>query len=466
MVIKNSVFKGESIILKIALVNPPIEDFYITGIRRQPLGLLYIAATLIKSGYDVTLINCHSGKKNIMGIPAEFAYLEKYINHENPLLRFPFRNYSHFGMSRQEIERQIGSVKADLWLVSSLFTTYYQETDLVIDLIRKKHGNVFIAAGGYHASMYPEYMIESSGADFVIAGEGEIPSLLLARAVQSGRGFENVPGLIYKGESVIIKNDRSLVQEPDDLPFPARELLRDSDFKMYRKRGVSLITSRGCPNNCSFCTGRVIWGRSYRGHSVDRIISEIDHSVNNFDAGIINFEDDNLFPSKKRGMEILNAIIDWKRKSCRSCEFTAMNGVSIENLDEEIIELMKPAGFNELNISLVSHSSLVQQAEKRPFDSARFKEIALCGKKAGMNVRGYFIIGLPGQDKAEINKTIDFMNSLDIKVFPSVYYNVFSPQNEWKMQRSSVFFNETADLLRDDILRGFNRCFTDNKREI
>lgn len=452
--------------MKIALVNPPIEDFYITGIRRQPLGLLYIASALINEGYNVSLINCHSRKKSVMDIPAEFVYLEKYINHENRILRFPFRNYSHFGMSWQEIERQISSVQADLWLVSSLFTTYYQETDRIIEIIRKKHGTVFIAAGGYHASMYPEYIIEKSGADFVIAGEGEVSSLLLARAVQSGMDFENVPGLIYKSEAGIIKNDRSMIKNPDDLPLPARELLRESDFKIYRKRGVSLITSRGCPNNCSFCTGRVIWGRSYRGYSVERIISEIDHSVNKYNAGIINFEDDNLFPSKKRGADILNAIIEWKRKSGKECEFTAMNGISIENLDEEIIELMKPAGFNELNISLVSHSSMVQKSEKRPFDSIRFKEIARYGKNAGMNVRGYFIMGLPEQDKVEIYNTIEFLESLDVKVFPSVYYNVFAPQNEWKMQRSSAFFNESSDLCRDDILAAFNRCFADNKRGV
>lgn len=452
--------------MKIALVNPPIEDFYITGIRRQPLGLLYIASALINEGHDVSLINCHSRKKSIMEIPPEFAYLVKYINHEDHLLRFPFSNYSHFGMSWQEIERQIGSVKAELWLVSSLFTTYYQETDRIIEIIRKKHGRVFIAAGGYHASMYPEYIIEKSGADFVIAGEGEISSFLLARAVQSGMDLEKVPGLIYKGEAGFIKNDRSMIKNPDDLPLPARGLLRESDFKIYRKRGVSFITSRGCPNNCSFCTGRVIWGRSCRGHSVERIISEIDHSVDKYNAGIINFEDDNLFPSKKRGADILNAILEWKGKSGKECEFTAMNGISIENLDEEIIELMNRAGFNELNISLVSHSARVQYAEKRPFDSIRFKEIARYGKNAGMNVRGYFIMGLPEQDKVEIYNTIEFLESLDVKVFPSVYYNVFAPQHEWKMQRSSAFFNETGDMCRDDILMAFNRCFAGNMRGV
>ena len=248
--------------MKIALINPPIEDFYITGVRRQPLGLLYIAAALIKNGHDVNLINCHSRKKSIMDLPGEYAYLSKYIDHEDRLLRFPFKHYSHFGMSWQEIERQIGSVKADLWLVSSLFTTYYQETDRIIEIIRKKHGTVFIAAGGYHASMYPEYIIGNSGADFVIAGEGEIPSLLLAEAVESGMNFESVPGLIYKGESGIIKNDRSMAEDPDDLPIPARDFLRESDFKIYRKRGVSLITSRGCPNSCSLGTVSVICGRS------------------------------------------------------------------------------------------------------------------------------------------------------------------------------------------------------------
>lgn len=192
------------------------------------------------------------------------------------------------------------------------------------------------------------------------------------------------------------------------------------------------------------------------------MIDEILHCIYNYGADIINFEDDNLFPAKKRAGELLTEIIKMKRSRNANPEFTAMNGISLENIDEEIIPLMKDAGFNELNISLVTQSSEVQRVNRRPFNSLKFRSIAERANRAGLNVRGYFILGMPGQDIKEIEDTISFMKSLSIQVFPSVFYNVFSQESEWKMQRSSAFFNETGDLTREDLVRFFNRCSRNN----
>ena len=134
-----------------------------------------------------------------------------------------------------------------------------------------------------------------------------------------------------------------------------------------------------------------------------------------------------------------------------------MNGISIEQLDEEILNLMKQAGFRELNISLVSYSEQLQKLYDRPFNSQKFADIADIAKGLGMNVRSYFILGLPSQTKEEIEDTISFLKSLDVKIFPSVYYNVNTHKDQWKMQRSSAFFNETEHLCRDDLFNLYNR---------
>lgn len=170
--------------MKIILINPPIEDFYITGIRRQPLGLLYIAAALRSAGYNPSLLNCHSGKKSVMDLPEEFHYLKFYINNPGPELRFPFKNYTHYGMSWQEIETRIKNAPAELYFISSLFTTYYKETERIIEMIRKHNRNAYIAVGGYHPSLYPEYFMNETSADFVITGEGENASVELVRALE------------------------------------------------------------------------------------------------------------------------------------------------------------------------------------------------------------------------------------------------------------------------------------------
>jgi len=448
--------------MKITLINPPIEDFYVTGIRRQPLGLLYIAAALKAGGYNSSLLNCHSGKKSIMELPRVFSYLKPYINSSDPELLFPYKNYTHYGMSWHEIETRIRNSPAEIYFISSLFTTYYKETERIIEIIRKHVKNAYIAIGGYHASLYPDYCLNETGADFVICGEGEIPSLELVRSINNGLPLQSVPGLVYRDKSEIKKNP--LLSKPDVslLPFPARELMLERDFKAYRKHFVSLITSRGCPNNCSFCTGKIIWGNGRRERTAEDVMNEIGECVAKYGAEIINFEDDNLLPTKKRAHEFLNLLICEREKNRLYPELTAMNGISLEKVDDEIIRLMKQAGFRELNISLVTHSENIQRNEKRPFNSEKFRIIAESARREGMNVRGYFILGLPGQNSEEINDTIAFLKSIDVKVFPSVYYNIYSPEPEWKMQRSSAFFNHNEFLSRDDLFRNFNRCFSSN----
>lgn len=444
--------------MKITLINPPVEDFYITGIRRQPLGLLYIASVLKSAGYDPTLLNCHSGKKSILELPAEFSYLKRYINNPDAELCFPYRNYTHYGMSWQEIESRIKNKPSDIYFISSLFTTYYTETERIINLIRKYKKNTYIAAGGYHASLYPEYFLNDTGVDFVIRGEGEFPSLELVHAIENGSPLQNVTGLVYRENGIIKKNP--VLPNPDIslFPFPAREYLLTRDLRVYRRNFISLISSRGCPNNCSFCTGKIIWGDGHRENQAEEVIREIEECIEKYHAHIINFEDDNLFPSKKRAYELLELLIRTKEKKKLSFELTAMNGISIEKIDDEIISLMKRAGFNELNISLVTHSENLQKKEKRPFSSMQFEKIAHSAKRNSMNVRGYFILGLPGQGCDEIYETVSFLKEMQIKIFPSVYYDVYSQKHEWKMQRSSAFYNESDLMSRDDLFRCFNSC--------
>lgn len=439
--------------MNICLVNPPIEDFYTTGIRRQPLGLLYIASALESAGHSLSLINCHTKKRGRMETPPAFSYLEKYMHGD---LKFPFAGYSHYGMSWQEIENRIRETRSDLYLVSSMFTTYYEETEKIISIIQK-HSSAVTAAGGHHASLYPGHLLER-GADFVIRGEGEIPSVMLAKMIEKGGSPDRIPNLFRYEQGAVKTSPVTITPDIDRLAFPARELLGPASMRGYGKPFVSMLASRGCPNRCSFCTSRIVWGDSYRKRDSADIMEEINLCVEKYGASIINFEDDNLFPSRERAVELLEAFTRERETKNFYPELTAMNGISIEKLDEEILILMKRAGFRELCISLVSHSDDVQKRAGRPFNSEQFMKIASSAAAAGFNVRGYFILGLPGQSVKEAEHTISFMKNLGITVYPSVYYNVYAPRAEWKMQRSSAFFNERPDFTRDDLVRCFNLC--------
>lgn len=444
------------IIVRICFINPPIQDFYSTSIRRQPLGILYIISSIKSAGHNVSFINCHSPKKHKIPIPDEFSYLDKYISNTNPALSFPFKNYYHFGLSFQEIEKQIKSTDANIYFISSLFTTYFQETDEIIDIIKRINPCSKIVVGGYHAALYPEYYLQNHDVDFVIDGEGEQSSVQLLDSLINNKDLLKVPNLAYLEKDEIIKTEKNNIKDINTIPFPSRGFLKERDFKMYKTRAVSMITSRGCPNRCDFCTGKIIWGESYRVINIESILSEIDECIKQFDVKSINFEDDNIFALKSRAAELLKELYNYQRIHHIGLDFTAMNGISIEQLDEEILNLMKQAGFRELNISLVSYSERLQKLYKRPFNSQKFADISNIAKGLGMNVRSYFILGLPGQTKEEIEDTISFLKSLDLKIFPSVYYNVNTPEGQWKMQRSSAFFNETEHLCRDDLFDLYN----------
>jgi radical SAM superfamily enzyme YgiQ (UPF0313 family) len=444
--------------MKACFINPPIQDFYYTSIRRQPLGLLYIMASLETAGHEVSLINGHSLKRRAIPPPEEFSYLARYIGSGDSALKFPFTRYCHFGMSFDEIQKRIAQSHADVFFISCMFTPYYQESDRVIALARESAPGAIIVVGGYHAALHPEYYLQDGSADFVIQGEGEDGAVALLRALGSGSGLSRVPNLVRRDGHGTVRNERRIIHDIDRLPHPARQYLARRDFRAYRKRSAAMITSRGCPNRCSFCTSRIIWGEGQRVRSTHSVLAEIEQCVREFGATMINFEDDNIFSSPGRAEELLGGLIAYQAKSGIALDLAAMNGVSLEGMDEGTVELMWRAGFRELNISLMSHSGELQAAQERPFDSARFARLARAGRRAGMNVRAYFILGLPGQTAREVRHTIEFLKGLDVSIFPSVYYDVRAPQSQWKMQRSSSFYNETEDLPRDDLVRLFNEC--------
>jgi len=443
--------------MKACFINPPIQDFYYTSIRRQPLGLLYIMSSLESAGFEVSFINSHSLKKHAIPLPEEFSYLVKYMKSSDPALSFPFRHYSHFGLSFAEIGQRIKRSDADIFFIPSLFTPYYQETDRVIAMVREERPEAFIVVGGYHASLYPEYYLRDC-ADFVIQGEGEEGAVALLRCLEADADLSQVQNLIRRDGRRIVRNERRVVADIDRLPHPARRFLAPRDFKAYRTRAASIITSRGCPNRCTFCTSRVIWGPERRERSVDSVLAEIRECVESLGVTMINFEDDNIFASESRAAALLEGLAAYQRQAGTRLDLTAMNGVSLEEIGEGIVKLMRRAGFRELNISLMSRSPELQEKHARPFDSAQFARIARAGQSLGMNVRAYFILGLPGQTRDEVRDTIEFLKRLGVSIFPSVYYNVNAPQSRWKMQRSSAFYNETAELSRDDLVRLFNEC--------
>lgn len=444
--------------MKVTFIQPPVEDFYSTPVRRQPLGLLYLAGIAHQAGWETTLINGHSPKKKMIGLPAEFDYLKPWMDFPESEYRFPFKHYYHFGLSDEEIIRQIRQNPSDLFAVSSLFTPYFEETSRILNFIRKIHPHSTIIVGGPHVSLYPNYFLDLEQADYAMIGEAEgtFAQFLTALKGNDSSALCSMPNLLSRSH----RQGKTLAPPVhiNQIPFPQRDLLKDRDFKFYKTRGVSLIYSRGCPNSCSFCTSRFVFGSGYRQRQIESILEEIDLCVKNHQVRVFNFEDDNLFQNSKKAVELLENLIHYQERNNIQLDFTAMNGVSIESMNKNILRLMKQAGFKEINLSLVTASLINQKKLSRPFDTLRFSKIAQFAKEMGFNIRAYFILGLPFQTREEIEETLKFLKQLQIKAVPSVFYNVTIPDpNQWKIQRSSAFANETEHFSRKQLLYYFNK---------
>src|SRR4030042_654983 len=160
--------------MKILLIQPPVQDFYQTSIRTQPIGLAYLAASLKSHGHEVEILDCQTEKKKSAPIPVELSYLKDFYPFND---RSPFKLYSgyyHFGMGWGEIKQKIQDSKADVFGISSSFTPYHGEALEIARIIKQWDTRKIVVMGGAHVSCDPEGVLQSPFVDYAVLGEGEI----------------------------------------------------------------------------------------------------------------------------------------------------------------------------------------------------------------------------------------------------------------------------------------------------
>src|SRR4030043_144675 len=242
--------------MKILLIQPPIQDFYQTSIRTQPIGLAYLAASLKNNGHEVEILDCQTEEKKSIPIPAELSYLKDFYPFND---RSPFKLYSgyyHFGMGWEEIGQKIKDSKADVFGISSSFTPYHGEALEIARIIKEWDRNNMFVMGGAHVSCDPGGALQSPYVDYAVLGEGEIRFPLLIEKIEKKdlKGIAGMDGIGYREDGEIKINPlQSFITDLDSLPHPARELLDSDRYRMRKKRSTMIITGRGCPHGWVYC---------------------------------------------------------------------------------------------------------------------------------------------------------------------------------------------------------------------
>jgi radical SAM superfamily enzyme YgiQ (UPF0313 family) len=445
--------------MKVVLVQPPVQDFYDTDVRLQPIGLCYVKAAVKKYLPDVEVVikdyHRECGRRTVP-IPNTLKYLSEYYPVADQSPFSTFHQYYHFGRSFDDIENDVAALKPDVVGISSLFTPYYRES---LELARrvKKRLNVPVVMGGSHASAVPESLLSSPDVDYVIRGEGEKAFVDFLQFLEGRKTIDAVPGLAYKQDGRFCFNPVGENFPTDEMPFPDLDDFASSRYALAGKPMTFMITSRSCPHKCSFCSVHTTFGEKYRLRPLENVLEEIELR---YEQGyrVIDFEDDNLTYYKTTFKELCRRLI--ARFPRGALELVAMNGISYLSLDEEALELMARAGFSHLNLALVSSDKTVRETTKRPHTLGAYLKVVDKAFQLGFKIVSYQILGLPNESLASMIQTLAFNARLPVLLGASPFYQtpdapiargIDFTEDDYLRSRLTAMAVETGEFNREDI---------------
>ncbi len=371
--------------MKILLINPPynVENYYGKLSKMAfifpPVGLTYLAGFVREKGHEVSIYD----------------------------FRVEERNFSDF----------LKKFRPDLIGITCQTALFYNTLKLAKE-IKKEFPNVPIIVGGAHASYRPHDFFESPDIDLVVRGEGEITLSELIDYYQSGNPkLKDIRGITFREREKTIDNlPRELIKDLDILPLPAIDLLPLEKYHTspdnYLGAGIGLITTtRGCPFNCVFCACKLAFNRTYRQRSLDKVFEEIKYYIDKYNISQLFIMDDCFALDKKRTIEFCDRMVKtgYNKKVLWWCQ-TRVDLVD----DEELLKKMREGGCKILSFGIESGVQKILDTISKRFTVEQIKKAVKLAKKMGLEPRGSFILGLPGETFFDSLKTIFFALSLPL----------------------------------------------------
>ena len=358
--------------MRVLLINPPLtaeqrygKDMAQFGPCSEPLGLAYVAGALEQAGHEVGII--------------DGQVLEMEGKHIVQAIR-----------QKKFLPDLIGI---------TLNTPAFEIVRAMCAEIKEDWPDTPIVLGGPHPTVMPHETIQEIGEiDYVIKGEGEQAIVALCK------NLHRTP----KGGVI---SDKDLIQDLDTLPLPARHLLPMKQYKITASRNkghhaYTVIVARGCPFNCAFCCR--LHGRKVRFHSIDRVIQEIELLVRDYDAKEINLEADTITVNRDWIYRLCDALISTRLNSRVSwtCESR------VDTVDEPMLRYMKLAGCWQISYGVETGSQRLLDFIKKGITLEQIRETFAITKKVGINIRAFFMLGIPTETREESETTISLAKAL------------------------------------------------------
>lgn len=390
-------------IRKVLLIQPPAftnrakDDYH----PYPPLGLAYVAAYLEKQNIEVRIID---------------AFVEGWDREE--VVR---ADRLRVGLSFDEIERRVREFQPDLVGVSSMFTVQSRNAHAVYELVKRVDPRIITVAGGNHATATAAESLQDRNLDYVVLGEGEVVLADLIRVLEAGGPVAGTKAVAYRdGDRTVVSPDRNFIDDLDELPFPARHLLpMDKYIKAglshggYLRRGryTPVLTSRGCPAKCTFCSISIVSGRKYRFRSPQNVVEELQQVIRDYGIEEVLFEDDNLTLNIPRAEKLFDAMIE----ANLNLVWNTPNGVAAFALTPLLIDKMKAAGCYRINLAIESgNEEVLRNVIKKPLKLERVPPLVHHARKVGIEVGAFLVVGMPGETLDQVRDSFRFVKNLKI----------------------------------------------------
>jgi len=441
----------------ITLINPP--GIKCTGALQihspnPPLGLAYIAAMVKESGRSLTVIDANG----------------EALDAIHP---FPMRNdFMLQGLTIDEIVDRI-PIETKVVGITCLFSTSWPIVRTVLERVRERFPDALLVAGGEHVTAVPEHALEDSPADVLVLGEGDETVLTLLSAWENGDPLESVPGLAFRRDGEIVNTGLGKrIKGIDELPFPAWELFPIREYIVRRQtNGVNmgpsmpLMTTRGCPYQCTFCSNKGMWTQRYVLHSPKRVADEMAYYIEQY--GVTNFDLQDLTAMVKRS---------WAIELCKEIRARKFNitwqmptGTRSEVFDEELLDQLYQSGCRLLSFAPESGSPEMLESIKKQVDIEHMMEAIRAALKKNFKISCFVVIGFPNERRETLYATMKMLRRFAAVGVHDVTISKFVPYpgsllfttllDEGEVELNDRFYLSSMDLYARDT-KSYSKNYT------
>jgi anaerobic magnesium-protoporphyrin IX monomethyl ester cyclase len=406
--------------MKVLLINPSYWagdkiPLGFVNVATVPLGLGYLAGMLEARDVPVTILDMNKG-----------------------------------GRTEKRLKDKISSYNPDIVGITS-FTSNFRNAVRIAKTVKSMKPETLVVAGGVHATfMYRDILETIPEFDMVVRHEGEYTMCEIADAMESGGKITDILGVAFRDNNrVISMPERPKIQDLDTIPRPALHLL-DPPVEKYlgnhEVKALPVLTTRGCPFNCIFCSTAALHGHQYRTRKNAKVVDEIEFLRDNYAVNHISFVDDNFTMQKDRIFDLCREMKDRDISVNWGCS------TRVDLLSEDLLKTMKNAGCNDIFFGIESASQKVLDIVRKGFNINQAKAMIKLSEKMGIKTHCSFILGLP----KETAKTLGFMAEFVRETRPSgrVLANVLDvlPGTELS-DRKSDFFPKKRHIPGPDITK-------------